>query len=116
MNPYRRTASAAIALGALLPMLGCDRARAIAAGMTDKATAFSAVRTGITDGFTRERVVELLGEPLKSEATSLAGVETESLSWIDGSNRYTVLLVSNKAVAKRSTALKSPQPNQESSK
>ncbi|GAA5784849.1 hypothetical protein GCM10007860_06710 [Chitiniphilus shinanonensis] len=54
----------------------------------------------IETGMTRERVVEILGEPDQSDSGSLLGISGEHAQWKSGGTTVTVQFVNDKVMTK----------------
>lgn len=66
----------------------------------DKSDAFARIETGISAAASRERVVELMGNPVEQSYLDLLGVSHERLTFKDGRRAYTVTLINGVAVSK----------------
>lgn len=74
---------------------------------------FASIATG-NDGSTRSLVLDAMGQPDSSRATSVAGITHEQLVWHDQTNTYSVQLVAQKAWVKTSAPKPTPKTAKES--
>ena len=102
------------ALAGLAALLaGCNDLKAAVEGFTDKSVGYAQIETSLMgNGTHRAQLVTLMGTPVQVKAQSFAGLDGESMVFIDASSVYHFFLVNSRAVTKS----QSPKPIQPSTK